>query len=130
MAWLRDSLLVAAGASIGANLRHWTGVAFAARWGTGFPWATLGVNVVGSFLLGLFAFAAGALDWSPQVRLVLAVGLLGGFTTFSAFSAETVGLIQSGRLLAAAGYVLGSVVPSLLAWWAGGKLGSLAVRQP
>lgn len=84
-----------------------------------FPWGTLAVNVTGCFAIGLlYPLLADREPW----RLLLAVGLLGGYTTFSAFSRETVSLLQAGRPGAAAGYVLLSVVISLAATWAGMRL--------
>lgn len=118
--------LVAAGGGIGAVCRllvgHWTLQAF----GPNFPWGTLIVNVVGSFLMGcLFAALArsggGAAEWRP----FLATGVLGGFTTFSAFSLDAALLWERGDGMAALSYVVGSVVLSLLAL----SLGLVAVRS-
>lgn len=75
-----------------------------------FPWATLGVNLVGSLAIGMLA---GLLAGKDAARLFWVTGLLGGFTTFSSFSLETLGLLQSGRTGAAAAYVLASVLGGL-----------------
>lgn len=105
-------LHVALGGALGAVLRHLAVLA------AGFPFGTLAVNVAGSFAIGLLwvALAARGLSgWTP----FLVTGLLGGFTTFSAFSLDTLRLVEDGRLGAAGGYVLGSVALSLGACGAG-----------
>lgn len=109
-------LLVGLGAAVGANLRYLIGQAVAARWGSGFPYGTLIINLAGSFGIGLFfAFIEPRVAGSSSWRLLLVTGLLGGFTTFSAFSYEAFGLIQQGRMLAALLYCVLSVVGGLLA---------------
>ena len=116
------AVLVGLGGAIGANLRYWSGV-YAARWlGTGYPWGTLAVNVLGSFLLGLVA----ARFVNPQSawRLLLGVGLCGGFTTFSTFSVETLLMLKSGRHLAAISYVSVSVFLGFVAALGGYRLAS------
>ena len=112
------------------------GLGALARWGVseglprdpgGWPWATLLVNVLGCFLLGLLI--ARVLDRSPAspwLRPFLATGVLGGFTTWSAFAVETVQLADAGRSGAAASYVLASVAGGVLA----AALGQLAGRGP
>lgn len=120
---LTGYLLVAIGGAAGALLRHALGL-FAGS-GYLFPWATLGINIAGSLAIGL---AWGA--WSEALwfqnwgRLLIVVGLLGGFTTFSAFSYETLMLIQNGRWLASVGYVLASVIVCLGATALGYRVGS------
>lgn len=112
---------VALGGAIGASLRHLSGLAAMRVLGTGFPYGTFFVNVVGSFLMGaLIAWLArkGTLI-GPEWRLLLATGVLGGFTTFSAFSLDAVLLWERGESGAAIGYVIGSVVLSILALVAG-----------
>jgi CrcB protein len=104
-------LLIAAAGAVGALIRYGISVAVGVRT---FPWTTLGINVVGSFLLGLLLHRApGRL--SDDVRIALGVGLLGAFTTFSTFSNETVALLRDGRAGAAALYVSASIVGGLLA---------------
>ncbi|WP_332683922.1 fluoride efflux transporter CrcB [Bosea sp. (in: a-proteobacteria)] len=119
---MTSTLLVFLGAGIGGVLRHGVNLA-SLRWlGPSFPFGTLAINVVGSGAMGLvagwLAFRAGE-GWSQQARLFLATGVLGGFTTFSAFSLDAVLLWERGDLAAAASYVLGSVVLSLGALVAG-----------
>lgn len=84
-----------------------------------FPWPTAFVNVVGSFLLGIFFFLAqhGLMD--RPLQLLFMTGLLGGFTTFSAYSVEILHLFQAGKLLMALAYALGSVVSGVVAAYAG-----------
>lgn len=113
---------VALGGAIGASFRYLAGVAAIRLAGPGFPWGTLSVNVIGSLLMGLFAaFVAhrGGQDWAPLVM----TGLLGGFTTFSAFSLDAVTLFERGALTQAAGYVLASLVLAVGALMAGLLLG-------
>lgn len=84
--------------------------------GAGFPWGTFIVNITGSFLVGLIArYGSGSAAMSAELKVGLLVGLCGGYTTFSAFSLETVRLLQEGQWLRGAAYVLGSVVVSLAA---------------
>ncbi len=126
---MRLLLLVSAGGAIGAALRFLTYqlfVAQAAHRGAGaFPWATLTVNVVGSFLMGvLMVFIWDRLDGNPEVRAFLATGLLGGFTTFSAFSLDVFELGTARAPAALAAYVMGSVVLSV-----GGLVAGIAVTR-
>ena len=114
---------VALGGALGASARHGVNLGAARLLGPGFPWATLGVNVAGSFLIGLLVAALGRDSaWAP----FLLTGLLGGFTTFSAFSLDAVALLQKGQGGAAAAYVLASVLLSLAALVAGLSLGQAA----
>ncbi len=113
-------LIVFAGAGIGGALRHGVNVGAVKLFGYGFPFGTLIVNVLGSFLIGLlagwFAFRPGV----PQdMRLFLTTGILGGFTTFSAFSLDAALLIERNAYALAAAYLLGSVTASLLALFLG-----------
>jgi fluoride exporter len=115
-------LLVALGGAVGSVARYGVGVA-AARWlGLGFPWGTLAVNVVGGLAMGLLAARAG--PEGENLRLLFGVGLLGGFTTFSAFSLETVRLMEHQPGLAAL-YVAASLILSVGACWLGLSLGRL-----
>ena len=109
---------IALGGAAGSVLRYGIGTMVGTR-STGFPFATLLVNVTGSLLLGLLVPRLDAIAASPELRAALTVGLCGGYTTFSAFSLETVGLLESGRWMLASLYVLSSVSLSLLAMLAG-----------
>lgn len=114
-------LSVALGGALGASLR-WLFTGWAMRtFGTGFPYGTFGVNVIGSFAMGVAAVALmerfpGA--WGRFAPFLM-TGVLGGFTTFSAFSLDALHLMERGRLLAAGGYVAGSVALSIMALFAG-----------
>ena len=113
-------LIVFLGAGIGGALRHGANVAAARLLGFGFPYGTLVVNVVGSFLMGLFAGYFAYQSGIPQhVRLFLTTGILGGFTTFSAFSLDTALLIERHSYGMAAGYAAGSVAASVSALFFG-----------
>ncbi|MCR4267633.1 fluoride efflux transporter CrcB [Nitratireductor sp. ZSWI3] len=113
-------LIVAAGGALGAGLRHLAGLAAMRLMGTGFPWGTLTVNLVGSLIMGAFVeWLARRVGTSPELRLFLATGLLGGFTTFSAFSLDVVALWERGDGALAAGYVLVSVCGAIAALFAG-----------
>ena len=91
--------------------------------GVNFPWGTLAVNVVGGLVMGLLVgLMAQVWSVSPAIRAFLTVGVLGGFTTFSAFSLETVLLLQRGDILAALAYIASSVVLSVGAVWCGLRL--------
>ena len=113
-------LIVFLGAGIGGALRHGVNLAAARQFGFGFPFGTLIVNVAGSFLMGLlagyFAFRPGL---SQHLRLFLATGVLGGFTTFSAFSLDTALLVERHAYGLAAGYAVGSVAASVSALFFG-----------
>lgn len=115
-------LIVAAGGAFGAGGRHLVNQAAVKLLGSAFPWGTLIVNVVGSLAMGLLI--GGLVRWMPAGmgqggRLFLATGVLGGFTTFSAFSLDIAVLWQRGALAVAAGYVVVSVVVSILAVFVG-----------
>lgn len=115
-------LLVALGGAVGSLARYGVGVAAARMFGLGFPWATLAVNVVGGLAMGLLAARVG--PEHEHLRLLLGVGALGGFTTFSAFSLETVRLMEHQPGLAAL-YVAASLILSAGACWAGLTLGRI-----
>jgi fluoride exporter len=112
-------LLVMLGGALGAGARHLAGLA-ALRWlGPGFPWGTLFVNLAGGLAIGLLTGWLARAGGSEATRLFLAVGLLGGFTTFSAFSVETFLLIERGELGLAGLYVAASVIGSVGLLFAG-----------
>jgi len=112
-------LLVMLGGAIGAGLRHLAGSVALAKVGPGFPWATLFVNLAGGLAIGLLAGWFTRVGANEQMRLFFAVGLLGGFTTFSAFSLETWLMIERGQIGTAALYVAASVIGSVLLLVAG-----------
>ena len=95
-------LWIGLGGFLGANARYWLGQWLAARWGTAFPFGTLAVNALGSFVLAfLLTSAANRVSVPAGVRIFLTIGFLGGFTTFSSFSYETIGLLEQERRVAA-----------------------------
>jgi CrcB protein len=108
------------GAGIGGALRHGVNVGAARLFGGGFPFGTLIVNIAGSFLMGAlagyFAFRPGI---GQHMRLFLTTGILGGFTTFSAFSLDSALLMERHSYVLAAAYIAGSVFASLVALFAG-----------
>jgi CrcB protein len=119
-------LLVAAGGAFGSAARYLIAISSAQLFGQGFPWGTLAVNIAGSFLMGLLiAFGAQRLSMSEELRALIAVGFLGGFTTFSAFSLDFAVLFERRDYGLAGLYLAGSVSLSILALFAG----LMAVRQ-
>lgn len=113
-------LIVFLGAGIGGALRHGVNIAALRLVGAGFPWGTLAINVAGSFAMGLVAEYFTLKSGLPQQwRLFLTTGLLGGFTTFSAFSLETALLYERGEVLTAGLYMLGSAVLAVAGLFAG-----------
>ena len=113
---LQMILAVAAGGALGSVARYMVGVGSTKVFGLSFPWGTLIINIVGSFLIGVFVEMF-ALRWDlPQeARVFLTVGICGGFTTFSAFSLDAYVLIERGEWWLATAYVAGSVVLSIAA---------------
>lgn len=113
-------VLVAAGGAAGASLRHLVNVGALRLLGMSFPWGTLAVNLAGSFLMGvLIEWLARRFGTSSELRLFLATGFLGGFTTFSAFSLDVAVLWERGASFVAATYVLVSVAGAIAALFAG-----------
>jgi len=125
---MNQVILVFLGGGIGATFRHLVNIGVARLAGTGFPWSTAIINITGSTLMGIlaayFAFRADA-SWSQHARLFATTGILGGYTTFSAFSLDAALLWERGDAWEAAAYVLGSVTLSL----AGLFLGLWLVRS-
>ena len=112
-------VLVMIGGGIGAGSRYLLGSWLHAQLGTGFPWGTFAVNAIGSFLIGVVFSLAQHGSISPTVTLFLTVGVLGGFTTFSAFSYETLQLISGGNVGASFLNVAGQFAVSLMAVYLG-----------
>lgn len=117
-------LLVAIGGAFGSVCRYLTGLLMTRIFGANFPWGTITVNILGSFAIGfLTELVARRFNASMEMRLLLVVGILGGFTTFSSFSLDTVALIEKGAVTSAFIYVAASVAISLIATFAGFALG-------
>jgi len=113
-------LLVMAGGAVGASARHLTGRATLSLFGPGFPYGTLAVNLIGGFAMGLLVGALARMSVPGENwRLLLGVGVLGGYTTFSSFSLDVVNMIQRGDLAIAALYITVSVIGSIAALFAG-----------
>jgi CrcB protein len=117
---LESTLWIALGGALGSVGRFWLSVAFDTLFASPFPWATMTANVTGSFVIGLVA----ALPMGPLTRQFLMVGVLGGYTTFSAFSLQTLALAQGGEWAKAAANIGASIILCLLAVWLGHMLGS------
>ena len=116
-------LIVFLGAGLGGALRHFVNVAAQRSFGAAFPAGTMIVNVLGSVAIGLLAaWFVLRPGYGQDMRLFLTTGFLGGFTTFSAFSLDTMLLIERGQWVLAALYVLGSVGLSILGLWLGMSL--------
>ena len=112
-------LLVMAGGAVGSVGRYGVGKLTLAWLGPDYPWGTLAVNLIGGFLMGLLAGILARTGGSEHTRLLLGVGVLGGFTTFSSFSLDTVLMIERGQWSVAITYALVSLIGSVLALFGG-----------
>lgn len=122
---LVTALFLAAAGAVGTLLRVGLTTLAVRLCGSGFPWGTLTVNLLGSFAFGLvFAAVRARGGLSTEVETILLVGLLGGFTTYSSFAFQTTEMLQHGRLSAAAAYVVATNVAGIAAVWAGLRLGA------
>ena len=125
------AIWVAIGSALGGVARYWCSGVVAHYVGETFPWGTLIVNVIGSFLIGLIATVSGTdgrFLIPPEARQFMMVGILGGFTTFSSFSLQTLNLARDGEWLLAGANVVGSVVLCLIMVWVGHVLAILINR--
>lgn len=122
-----DRLMIAGlGGFIGSAFRYWVSTTTYRILGQDFPYGTLLVNVVGCFLIGfLMTFFEERFVVSPNLRIFLTIGILGGFTTFSTFSFETLALLQEGSYWAGFSNILLSLAGCLLATWLGSGTGKL-----
>jgi CrcB protein len=117
---------MAAGGALGTMARFWLALTMAQLVGDRFPWGTLLINVLGSFVIGLFAtltLPGARLDVPSDIKLFVLVGLCGGFTTFSSFSLQTLELLRAGEVFAGIAYAAGSVLLCLLGVALGALLG-------
>jgi CrcB protein len=121
-------LAVGIGGGIGAIARYLIGAVFLQRFGPGFPWGTFFINVTGSFLIGVIAQLAlsRAFGITPTVRLFAATGVLGGYTTFSTFSLDTLTLVEDGAAPIALLYAAGSVFAGFFAAYLGQVIARLS----
>jgi CrcB protein len=120
---LVNVLLVALGGAIGSAARYLVGAFVANRFAPDFPWGTFIVNVSGSFLIGVILSLVGGGQLPAGARLFLAVGVMGGYTTFSTYSNETLQLVQGGEVGAAMFNALGQVVAGFIGVYLGVVLG-------
>jgi CrcB protein len=115
-----EYLWVGLGGFLGANVRYALGLWIAARLGSAFPFSTLLINVTGSFVIGvLLVLLTERFVADPAWRLLLVVGFLGGYTTFSSYTFEALALVEAGEWLRAGAYVVGSNCFGLLAAYGG-----------
>jgi fluoride exporter len=117
---------VALGGALGSVARAWVSTLAGAWLGSAFPWGTLVINIAGSTLIGWYAVAGGDQGWftaTENSRAFVMAGICGGFTTFSAFSLQTLTLLQSGETGRAMAYIAASVALCLLGVWLGAMLG-------
>lgn len=124
-------LVIGLGSAIGGVGRHWVATHVAQRWGETLPWGTILVNISGSFAIGLLAAISvtnGATRWSPTTTHFLLAGICGGYTTFSAFSLQTLRLLQAGNWPHAGFNILFSVLACITAVWLGYLAGQLVQR--
>lgn len=125
---MQHLFIVALGGALGSGMRHLVNLAALRLFGPAFPWGTLAVNIAGSFIMGLFVeLLARRLGGSAELRLFIATGILGGFTTFSAFSLDVAVLYERGAVAQAAFYAAASlglaVLALFLGMWLGKSLG-------
>lgn len=116
---MNSLLYVMVGGAVGSGARYLTGRAAVSLLGPDYPYGTLGVNLIGGLLMGVLVGAMARTGATETWRLLLGVGVLGGFTTFSSFSLDAVTMIERGALGTALGYVLLSVIGSIAALFAG-----------
>ncbi|HEY4040664.1 MAG TPA: fluoride efflux transporter CrcB [Rhodopila sp.] len=117
---------VAIGGAMGSVARFWLTSVMTGLTGPRFPWGTLLINVLGSLVIGVVAgltLVPGRIGLPPDIRIFLMTGVCGGFTTFSAFSLQTLELMQGGEMIQAFGYAVGSVVLCVVATYGGWLLG-------
>ena len=123
---MKEYILIFLGGGIGASARYWLGGLVHERLGSAFPYGTLAVNVLGCLLIGiLMSTMEERFLASPQLRLFLTIGILGGFTTFSSFSYETIALLRGGEMLNAGLNVSAGIIACLSGTWLGVQLGKL-----
>lgn len=119
---MRILLLIGTGSFIGGVLRYVLAQFIQTKFLSAFPIGTLAVNIIGCFTIGLVFALSERTNMSPEMRLFLATGICGGFTTFSAFSNETFSLMRDGQLLYASAYITSSVLFGVLATFFGYSL--------
>lgn len=126
---LLNCLVVGAGGFIGANARYILGRWVTQKWGSAFPYGTFIINILGCLILGLFATLATRLAWNDNWRLLIAIGFVGAFTTFSTFEYETFELMRQGNLLRAGANLICSVMVGFFAVYLGVVIARLVLRS-
>ncbi len=116
---LKSFLLVGLGGAIGSVLRYLFGIWLSKYGSNDFPWSTFTINIIGSFVMGLLLGYFSQNNSQPELKLLLVTGLCGGFTTFSAFTAENINLMQSAQWGLAFMYIISSIVFGLAAVFIG-----------
>jgi fluoride exporter len=116
---MKEIWWVGLGGFVGANARYLLGGWIATRFGTTFPYGTFVINITGSFVIGMIMGALDSHLLSPTIRLAVAIGFVGAYTTFSTFTYETIRLLEDGSIMLATANVFGSVLVGLLATIAG-----------
>lgn len=117
---MQNYLLVFIGGGVGAALRYWLSGIVHGRFGTGFPYGTLAVNVIGCLVIGMvMGSMQERFTAQPAFRVFLTIGILGGFTTFSSFSYETVSMLKDGEFWYASVNILASICCCVIGTWAG-----------
>lgn len=117
---MKNFLFVILGGGLGSGLRFWAGLIIKKHYNSSFPLATFAVNIIGCLLIGvIIGFFSKANTENDSLRLLLATGICGGFTTFSSFASENINLIQNNQIGLAILYIGGSIILGLLAVWAG-----------
>ena len=119
---MRILLLIGTGSFIGGVLRYSISQFVQTKFLSAFPFGTFAVNIIGCFAIGMVFALSEKTNMSPEMRLFLATGICGGFTTFSAFSNETFSLMRNGQLFYASAYITSSVLFGLLATFIGYSL--------
>jgi fluoride exporter len=121
-------LWIAIGSALGGMARYWCSGVIAQRIGETFPWDTLIVNILGSFIIGFFAAMTGPdgrIIITPEIKQFIMIGVCGGYTTFSSFSLQTLNLLHDGEFLQAAFNIILSVILCLIFVWFGYMLATL-----
>ena len=119
---MRIILLIGTGSFIGGVFRYILAQFIQTKFLSTFPYGTLGINIIGSFAIGLIFALSEKTNMTPEMRLFLATGICGGFTTFSAFSSETFSMFRDGQLFYASAYITSSVLFGVLATFFGYSL--------